>query len=84
MLAPARQLQNPFCSSAPLVHLPCVALPCAAPLCPADLSEVVTRVGLAETEVDMVDSLGVRRQAVVGLDGCQSLHALPELHAYAC
>lgn len=43
-----------LCHSTESASLSDAALPC-----PADLSEVVTRVGLGETEVDMVDSLGV-------------------------
>ena len=59
-------------AAAPPAHrLPRPLLPCSAsPLpCPADLSEVVTRVGLGETEVDMVDSLGVSTCRQTGREG---------------
>lgn len=45
------------------------ALPLDLPPRPADLAEVVTRVGLAETELDLVDSLGVRGWGWVGVGG---------------
>ena len=52
--------------SFPVPPLPTAALVPAVRL-PADLSEVVTRVGLAETELDLVDSLGVRFRCLLEL-----------------
>ena len=70
-----------LCHSTESASLSDAALPC-----PADLSEVVTRVGLGETEVDMVDrggvsgagraGVGVAEQCVLANAACTAHHEI--------
>ena len=66
-------MQGLSCSRVPTCRLP-LPLP---PIVNADLSEVVTRVGLSETELDLVDSLGVSACASGWL--CRVARASPGL-----